>query len=346
MSPSWRLMQAATTSNLGGVHVVDREIVWAVGGFDRPSDLEPQTPGVVVRTVDRGHSWEDVTPPGGEQMIFHDVKAFGRNLAFVLALGSGEDSKIYRTDDGGANWRVVFVNDDPDAFYDGIAFFGRDPDHGIAFSDPVGGKFPILTSDDGGHHWRVAPTGGMPAALDGEDGRATGSCLVTQGPDHAWFGTQPDGPNARVFRTDDHGQTWRVATTPIPAKSSDNTEFGIASLAFRDTRHGLALGGRSPRTPTTPSVVAETTDGGRTWTQVGPPAGFRTSLTFAGDITVTVGFTGSDFSTDEGHTWQHFDDTDLRGVHCHTGEIQHGTGHRLVSCWAVGENGVAAELMR
>jgi photosystem II stability/assembly factor-like uncharacterized protein len=327
MSLSWRFTPTVTTSSLVGIDVVAREIVWACGGFDVPG-VEPRTPGVVVRTVDGGQSWQDITPPGGKDLTFHDIEAFDRNNALALAVGSGQDSKIFRTGDGGASWDLVFENQQGHAFYDGIAFF--DPDHGIALSDPVAGRFRILATSDGGRTWQVAPTDGMPRVLPHEAARATGTCLVTKGPQDAWFGTQPKGPNSRVFRTRDRGHTWSAVTTPIPG----DPQFGIASLAFRDAQHGLALGGSNPAF-STPSVVAATADGGTTWSPVGSPAGFRTNMALVGDTAVVVGLTGSDFSTDDGHTWQLFDQTDLRGVSC-----------RNLSCWAVGKNGIAAELMR
>jgi len=329
MSPSWRFAQTATTSSLVGVDVVNRKTVWAAGSLDRPD--ESHTPGVVVRTVDGGKTWQDITPPGGEELEFHDVEAFDHNHALVLAVGPVEASKIYRTTNGGASWELVFENQEPDAFYDGLAFFDRR--HGLALSDPVEGRFRILTTADGGHTWHVAPTTGMPPALSKEFARATGTSLITRGPQHAWFGTQTQGAHSRVFRTHDRGHTWSAATTPIPGAP----EFGIASLAFRDTQHGLALGGRKPVT-NIPSVVAATADGGKTWTQVGSPTGFRFSIaavpTDTGHTAVAVGPTGTDFSTDGGHSWHLFDDADLRGLNC----SQQGV------CWAVGKSGTAAKL--
>ena len=200
-------------------------------------------------------------------------------------------------------------------------------------SDPVSGTFRILTTDDGGWTWNVAPTTGMPDALPDEFGRATGTCLVTKGPHDAWFGTS-SGANARVFHTADRGRTWSVADTPI----AGDPEFGIASLAFWDTRHGLALGGGHPSSDK-PSVVARTTNGGRTWKRVRSLAGFRLNLAVVPanrrDTAVAVGLTGSDITTNGGRTWRQFDQTDLRGVGC-TGD----------ACWAVGKNLVAAQLLR
>ncbi|WP_328522348.1 WD40/YVTN/BNR-like repeat-containing protein [Kribbella sp. NBC_00359] len=330
MSLSWRFTQTVTPS-LAGIEVVNRQVVWASGSFIGPDEADG--PGIVVRTIDGGASWTDVTPPGGEHLTFRDIRAFDRDHALALASGFAEDSKIYRTTDGGIKWNPVFVNQEPKAFYDGIAFFDRD--HGIALSDPVGGKFRILTTDDGGRSWKIAPKNGMPPALPDEFGRATGTCLVAKGPRDAWFGTQPVGPGSRVFHTRDRGRTWSVVTTPIPG----DPDFGIASLAFWDTKHGLALGGGDPGT-NKPSVVAATADGGATWTRVGSPAGFRTNMalipTNTRDTAVAVGFSGSDITTDGGRTWHQFDQADLRGVSC----------KQDAGCWAVGKNFLAAELMQ
>jgi len=103
-----------------------------------------------------------------------------------------------------------------------------DQRHGLALSDPVGGKFRILATDDGGRHWQVRPTAGMPAALDGEFAfAASGTCLVsTQG--RAYFATG-GGSAARIFSSRDGGRNWSVVDSPIPSGAS----AGIYSLAFR-----------------------------------------------------------------------------------------------------------------
>jgi hypothetical protein len=42
----------------------------------------------VVRTVDGGASWQNVTPPGGERSAFHDLEASDCDHAVMLAIGS------------------------------------------------------------------------------------------------------------------------------------------------------------------------------------------------------------------------------------------------------------------
>ena len=158
----------------------------------------------MFRTTDGGRTWEDVSPPGTEGLLFRDVEARSAKRAVILAIGPGDASRIYRTTDGGATWDTAFVNDDPAAFYDCMAFYpgGR---RGLAMSDPVDGKFRILATDDFGRSWTVLPDDGMPEAPTEFGFAASGDCLVTAG-HTAYFGS--GGGAARVFRSDDFGLTW------------------------------------------------------------------------------------------------------------------------------------------
>jgi photosystem II stability/assembly factor-like uncharacterized protein len=325
-SPSWQFRPTATANTLIVVDVVDPAVVWAAGG----AFAGAKNDGTVVRTVDGGRTWRDVTPPGGSALVFRDVEAFDRNHAVVLTTPNGADpGRIYRTTDGGMTWNLAFQNPDPAAFYDCMAFFDRR--HGLAVSDAVNGKFPILETVDSGRSWHLTSTGGMPAALAGEGALASGTCLVTVGARDAWFGTTVDGHNARVFHTRNAGTTWTVADTPIPG-----TPIGIVSLSFRDRLDGLAVGGDSSA-PVDVAVAARTSDGGRTWRLVGSPAGFRNSVAWVPGVpngAVAVGISGSDLSTDAGRTWTRFDRSLLLGVNC----------IRNAVCWAVGGHGLAAKL--
>ncbi|WP_433728145.1 WD40/YVTN/BNR-like repeat-containing protein [Actinoplanes sp. CA-051413] len=324
--PSWRFTQTATTNRLVIADVVSRSVIWAVGG----GETTPVTDGSVVLTTDGGRSWRDVTPPGGATENFRDVMAFGRDEAVVLSTGDGETepTQIYRTVDGGESWRVVFDDALP-AFYNCFAFF--DHRRGLAMSDPVGGKFRIAETTNGGRSWRVLPDAGMPPALNGEFGRATGTCLQASGQGYAWFGTTtPAGIDNRVFRTTDGGHTWRVANVPL----SGGDDAGVRSLSFQDRRHGIAVGGPFA---TDTGQAAVTVDGGRTWSPAGSPAGFRNGVTWVPgerSTAIAVGPSGSDISTDDGRHWRHFDDAYLLGVDCAPG----------AGCWAVGRGGLAARL--
>ena len=325
---SWDFVSTGVSSLLFGVDVVDKDVAWAAG----------QSNAVVLRTIDGRRSWRNVARhPIVDTLVFHDVEAVSHDRALVLEVDD-DASKIFRTDDGGANWRVVF-KDREDFLYDGIAFF--DSRRGLALGDPVGEKFRVLASTTGGRTWSIARTDRMPDAEADEFAHATGTSLVAIGPHDAWFGTVRTGSNSRVFHTRDGGRSWTAATVPILVETEQ--EFGVASLVFWDRHNGMAVGGGvppQPGQPEEPSVAAVTHDGGRTWTLAGQLSGFRINAArvpaHTAKTAVAVGPTGSDVTTDGGQTWHRFDKTSLRGVSC----ASDGT------CWAVGDNGAAARLTK
>jgi photosystem II stability/assembly factor-like uncharacterized protein len=317
---SWQLTPTGSTARLRGVSAISAEIAWASGSL-----------GTVLRTLNGGQTWQSVGPPGTSALQFRDIEAFGPKAAAILSIGPGPDSRIYVTEDGGASWTLGFQNQDPNAFYDCISFFDRR--HGLALSDPVDGKFQIASTSDGGRSWQVG-TASMPDAIAGEFAfAASGQCLVTQGDRHAWFATG-GGAQARVFRSEDGGRTWAVSATPVRSGPS----AGIFALAFRDKRHGLAIGGDFAVPAAAPDALALTDDGGRTWRLVADaPNEYRSGAHWINERdAVAVGPTGSNASFDRGRSWDRFDSGSFDTVDCaHGGD-----------CWAAGEQGRVAYLVR
>ena len=229
-SPAWHESVVDADQSFRGLDAVDRRTAWVAGG-----SATEGAPGRVFRTTDGGRSWDDVSPPGTEGLLFRDVEARSAREAVVLAIGPGDASRIYRTTDGGTSWVAAFVNDDPAAFYDCMAFYpgGR---RGLALSDPVDGKFRILATRDSGRSWTVLPDDAMPQAPTEFGFAASGDCLVTTGRT-AYFGS--GGGAARVFRSDDYGLTWTATDSTIPAGEA----AGVFALTFRTAKEGVAVGG-------------------------------------------------------------------------------------------------------
>jgi photosystem II stability/assembly factor-like uncharacterized protein len=317
---AWQLTPTGSTARLRGLSAVSERVVWASGSA-----------GTVLRTTNKGATWQSVGPPGTANLQFRDIEAFDEDTAVILAIGPSTDSRIYRTSDAGATWSLVFVNDEPLAFYDCMAWF--DKYRGLALSDPVNGAFRILTTGDGGRTWQVVDAD-MPPALPAEFAfAASGQCITTAGGRDAWFGTGGDAV-ARVFHSSDRGQTWTVAPTPIRSGPS----AGIFALAFRDPQHGLASGGDFLLPAASPDALALTDDGGATWQLVADaPNQYRSGATWVtGTDAIIVGPSGSDASFDQGGTWHRFDNGSFDTVDC-------AGGH---ACWASGEQGRVAYLVR
>jgi photosystem II stability/assembly factor-like uncharacterized protein len=303
---------SGTDVQLRGISAVSDKVAWASGAG-----------GTVLRTVDGGATWLRVEVVGASALDFRDVQAFDQNTAFILSIGPGEQSRIYKTSDGGKIWQLQFTNKDPRAFYDCFAFW--DSTHGIAVSDSVDGKFPLISTSDG-TTWNPVAVKKMPAALPNEGAfAASGTCIATFGKNDVWFGT--GGPAARVFHSADRGQTWTVAETPIIHGAATQ---GVFSLAFWSAKDGVAVGGDYKEPSKGEQSAALTHDGGKSWTLAAkPPQGYRSAVAIGpAPMLTAVGTSGIDTSLDYGATWQHGNAENLNAVAL--------IGKRG---WAVGPNG-------
>jgi photosystem II stability/assembly factor-like uncharacterized protein len=283
---------------LRGISAVSDKVAWASGAK-----------GTVLRTLDGGATWQRLEIVGAEALDFRDIQAFDQNTAFVLSIGPGDQSRIYKTADGGKIWHRQFTNSDPKAFYDCFAFW--DSTHGIAVSDSVDSKFPLITTSDG-MNWNPVAVKKMPPALPTEGAfAASGTCIATFGKNDVWFGT--GGPAARVFHSADRGLTWTVAETPIIHGAASQ---GIFSLAFWTAKDGVAVGGDYKEPTKGESIAAITHDGGKTW-KLTPkqPEGYRSAVAAGtAHALIAVGTSGVDSSPDRGNSWNPMITEDLNAL--------------------------------
>jgi photosystem II stability/assembly factor-like uncharacterized protein len=293
-SAQWTLQESGTKARLRGLSVISSQIAWASGAD-----------GTCLRTVNGGKIWVRKIVPGASSLDFRDIYGANADIAYLLSIGEGERSRIYKTTDGGATWALQHTNQDPKGFLDAIAFW--DAEHGLALGDPVDGRFMIFMTDDGGKEWKRIPVEEMPLALHGEGAfAASGTCLVTQGDRNAWLAT--GGVNvSRVFRSTDRGKTWTVHETPIRAGTPSS---GVFSLAFWDGNHGVAVGGDYKEPEKSGGYIALTSDGGRSWALAKgtQPAGYRSGVAIVpstpGPTLVAVGPTGTEISVVGGENWK------------------------------------------
>ena len=290
---------SGTTSGLIAVSPVNPQVVWASG-----------RDGTFTVTTDGGKTWNAGVVPGAEALQFRDVQAFSASTAYLMSLGtSGDptDFRIYKTEDGGATWTIQFVNQNPNAFYDGIAFWT--PHRGIAHSDSANGIFPDLRTTDG-TTWQDI-SNNMPPALPGEFSFASsGTCVTTQGGRNAWIATG-GAAVARVLATRDGGDTWNAYNTPLLSSPS----AGAFTVAFRNPFHGIVGGGDLDPADPNNARTAISSDGGQTWalTNAPPVTGAIFGLSYVGRtgggrgpghaVVITANDGGAAWTPDEGNTW-------------------------------------------
>jgi photosystem II stability/assembly factor-like uncharacterized protein len=293
-----------------GVHAVDERVVWVSGQR-----------GTWVRTTDGGATWTTGRVPGADSLEFRDVHAVSADTAWLLSIGNGPASRIYRTADGGRTWDPQFVATDPRAFLDCFGFW--DSRHALVTSDTFDERFQILATEDAGAHWAPIPPARLPPARAGEGMyAASGTCLVTAAAGHAWIASNAEG-RSRILRTRDRGTTWAEAVPPLPSAP--------ATVAMRDTLTGLVFGSGIDGRVTSGENVARTTDGGASWTLVGRVADpvYGAAVCPGTETFIATGPKGSHLSFDGGRTWQRLSPENHWAVAFSPG----GTG------WMVGAHG-------
>lgn len=292
--PGWQVQHQDSTQLFVALSVVDSATVWVAG-----------QPGLWGRTTDGGATWTVAKVPGADTLAFRDVHAFSAQEAFILSIGNGPASRIYRTVDGGSTWTLSFLNEDPNAFFDCLSFWDRE--RGIAFSDSHDGEFTLIRTLDGGGTWTRVDPASVPDARPGEGAfAASGTCVETRPGGLGWFVTGASGVDTRVMRTTDWGATWVEAPTPVPSTKPDE---GLASLAFFDDLRGAAFGTAHDSAA---ANVAVTSDGGVTWVAAGRALN---GVVYGGAVVpgtptptlVAVSPQGSAWSADGGATWTVFD---------------------------------------
>jgi photosystem II stability/assembly factor-like uncharacterized protein len=279
-------LRMASRVHFRGLSVVNDRVIWICGNG-----------GFVCRSEDGGQTFDTMRVAGFETSDFRDIEAFDDRTAVVMAAGA--PAVILRTADGGRKWKTVFRDDRPEVFLNGMDFW--DDKRGLAFSDPVDRKLLLLATANGGASWKEMPYRDRPQVQDGENGfAASGTSLRAVGEGHAFIGT--GGRAAHVFTSADYGKTW--SKKPCPVRKGKTA--GIFSLAFKDARTGVIIGGDYENDTASAANCLLTYNGGANWKPpLVSPRGYRSCVEYINQTTlVATGPTGTDYSRDGGNTWK------------------------------------------
>lgn len=174
----------------------------------------------------------------------HDDMFFlDENLGWLVN-GPGQ---VYKTEDGGETWDLQMSGG---PYFRAVGFANEQ----LGWIGSLVASGTLFESTDGGATWQDIS--------DRIEGPApTGICGIYVVNESVAYGVgRFDGPPI-LIKTIDGGATWQ---------SSDLSAFGITTLVdvhFFDEQHGFVTGGASGVvTDKSNAIVAETTDGGETWT--------------------------------------------------------------------------------
>ncbi|MEW5798414.1 MAG: T9SS type A sorting domain-containing protein [Bacteroidota bacterium] len=196
--------------------------------------------GTVLRTTNSGTDWFSVGGGTIGSGKIYSVDALNDSVAFVTTTHSSS-TYIFRTTNSGTNWTQVyslsggFIN----------AIWMLDETTGMAFGDPVGGKFVILKTTDAGQTWNRILT--EPSANANEYGLERSLCIRDN--TLIWFGTS----SGRIIKSTDLGVTWSASTTLLTN--------GVITVWFNDNSVGLIAGVKSDQT----AGLGKSIDSGKSW---------------------------------------------------------------------------------
>jgi hypothetical protein len=256
-----------------------------------------QNPRRVIRSRDRGATWEQVltTPTGWESLSgFIATGPAGRVYVPVLGMRDEEGVRhigMYRSDDNGLNWRQlseIWTASNTNA----LAVNER----GTVFIGTTGfGPQGLYRSEDGGASWIATTLTANPLSSGSIRSRS-----LAVGEDGFVIAAYQDQDSRRdgVYRSDDDGETWLQLDLP---------PFIPSSLAIARTGTTFGLGRRVDRQELGETLFLSP-DAGSSW--------FSTSLTLEQtasplitttprqQVFVAAGFNGIFRSVDDGETWE------------------------------------------
>lgn len=178
----------------------------------------------VFRSRDGGASWEKMGLENSEHIGMIRIDPRDSNTIYVAAQGplwsGGGDRGLYKTTDGGQNWRKVLGdglgNTDVDDQYTGVSEVHMDPRNpdvlyavswqrlrNVAVLMDGGPGTGIHKSVDGGETWREL-TSGLPDETRGKIGLA----VSPQDPDVIYATIELSNRSGGFWRSDDGGESW------------------------------------------------------------------------------------------------------------------------------------------
>jgi photosystem II stability/assembly factor-like uncharacterized protein len=258
----------------------------------------------ILRTMDGGVSWHDVTPSGASTLGFGVGASFLDSSRGWVLIGDANNpvdaGMLYHTNDGGIHWNSNAV-----PFGGGDLHFLDDNNGWMMLPADIGAgneAVKFFQTSDGGVNWNQVFTDVFndPNANDSLPRGGIKSGFTPISMQEAWVSGQTYADNVLyLYHTTDGGHTWLIANYQLPF--TGQAMYLTQPPIFFDSKTGiLPMMAGSEGSAT---LFLKTQDGGTTWTPGAPVAGSG-HFSVASFHDVFVWF-GGEFSVshDGGQSW-------------------------------------------
>ncbi len=260
----------------------------------------------VYKSTDAGKTWKHIGLTDTQHIGQVIIDPTNPDNVYVAALGHAfgpnEERGVFRTTDGGKNWKKILYKNpnvgavdltidpsNPKTMYASMFEFRRFP-WGVRSSGPGAGMFKTT---DGGDTWTdITLRPGLPT---GTNRGRIGLALSPSKPNRVWAIIEAENEQNGVYRTDDGGATWQVVSQ-------------FADLFQRPWYyHHLTADPKDPETLWVLNInMWKSSDGGKTYKDVAPPHGDNHQLWIDPNDTnrmVQANDGGGTVSFDGGKSW-------------------------------------------
>jgi photosystem II stability/assembly factor-like uncharacterized protein len=277
----------------------------------------------LVRSVDAGQHWQEVTPPFGELHVNDGVSSYvlSADVAWVDADAEPTTRQLFRTLDGGNSWQQLGTVPADCT----LQFVDASDGWCYELSGSMGSAaVEIYRTQDGGVTWRlISRTTGdgtqqTPDALPFGCGKSLTFASQTVG----WASSFCNGWQPYLDTSTDGGARWHAVTSPpFPATADTSEGVGLSTpVATGENVAVVDVGGLGPGA----SAIDTSTDGGRSWRVHALPAASTHSY-WNVDLVDTIHWRATDgdviMSTDDaGAYWQRW--TPITSMHDQYGTLE------------------------
>jgi photosystem II stability/assembly factor-like uncharacterized protein len=273
----WKTVNAGTT----WTPIFDKQAVYSVGDVTiDPSNSNIIWAGTgennggrhisfgdgVYKSLDGGKTWKNMGLKKSERISDIIIHPNDSNTVWVSAQGplwsSGGERGLYKTTDGGQNWKQVLIPEDKWTGLASLLIDPRNPDklyaatwsrqRTVAAYVGTGPGAGIHSSDDGGETWNELKTG-LPKGNMGKIGLA----ISPMTPDVVYAAIETDNRKGGVYRSANRGESW--------TKMSDEVGGGTGPHYYQEI---FADQHQFDRVYIASNYSKVSDDGGKTWTPI------------------------------------------------------------------------------